>query len=91
MSAEGYQMDPMNTKPVKSLTESTLKAVGELRKLFGFLGYFRHYIKDFARLAKPLPNYFKRMESKRHLRRTVNYHHGHAMNGPMNSKRHLKK
>ena len=54
MSAEGYRMDPSNTEPVKSLTENTPKTVGDLRKLLGFLGYFRRYIKDFARLARPL-------------------------------------
>ena len=51
MSAEGYQMDPSNTEPVKSLTENTPKTVDDLRKLLGFLGYFRCYIKDLARLA----------------------------------------
>ena len=54
VSAEGYQMDPSNTEPVKSLTENTPKTVGDLRKLVGFLGYFRRYIKDFVRLARPL-------------------------------------
>ena len=54
MSAEGYRMDPASTEPVKSLTENTPKTEGELCKLLGFLGYFRHNIKDFARLAKPL-------------------------------------
>ena len=54
MSAEGYRMDPSNTEPVKSLTENTPKTVGDLCKLLGFLGYFRRYIKDFVRLARPL-------------------------------------
>ena len=54
VSAEGYRMDPSNTEPVKSLTENTPKTVGDLCKLLGFLGYFRRYIKDFARLARPL-------------------------------------
>ena len=54
ISAEGYRMDQSNTEPVKSLTENTPKTVGDLRKLLGFLGYFRCYIKDFARLARPL-------------------------------------
>ena len=47
-------MDPSNTEPVKSLTESTPKNAGELHKLLSFLRYFRHYIKDFVRLARPL-------------------------------------
>ena len=54
VSAEGYRMDPVSTEPVKSLTENTPKTEGELHKLLDVLGYFRHYIKDFARLAKPL-------------------------------------
>ena len=41
VSAEGYRMDPVNTEPVKSLTESTPKTVGELWKLLGFFRIFQ--------------------------------------------------
>ena len=30
------------------------KTVGDVQKLLGLLGYFRRYIKDFARIARPL-------------------------------------
>jgi len=30
------------------------KAVGEVRKLTGLLSYYRRYIRDFAKIAKPL-------------------------------------
>ena len=30
------------------------KAVGEVRKLNGLLSYYRRYISDFAKIAKPL-------------------------------------
>ena len=47
-------MDPKNVKSIEALRGTKPKTIGEVRKLFGFLGYFRRYIKDFARIAKPL-------------------------------------
>ena len=59
VSEEGFQIDPADTTAVKSLKEKTPSTVSEVRKLLGFLGYFRSFIRDFARIAKPL---YQRLE-----------------------------
>ena len=54
MSAEGYKLDPSTTEPVENLKKTTPRTIGEVRKLVGLLSYYRRYIKDFSRIAKPL-------------------------------------
>ena len=54
VSAEGHQLDPSDVAAVTSLGEKTPETVGDLRKLLGLLGYYRSYIQDFSRIAKPL-------------------------------------
>ena len=54
VSEEGFQIDPADTTAVKSLKEKTPFTVGEVHKLLGFVGYFRSFIHDFARIVKPL-------------------------------------
>ena len=48
-------------KDTKALNKfrSVPQNVGELRSLLGFLGYFRCYVRDFAKKAKPLYNLLK--------------------------------
>uniref|UniRef100_A0A8C5QI39 Gypsy retrotransposon integrase-like protein 1 n=1 Tax=Leptobrachium leishanense TaxID=445787 RepID=A0A8C5QI39_9ANUR len=47
-------MDPADTAPVLALKNNEPKTVGELRKLLGFISYYRPYVQDFSRIAKPL-------------------------------------
>ena len=54
MSAEGYKLDPSTTEPVENLKKTPPRTIGEVRKLVGLLSYYRRYIKDFSRIAKPL-------------------------------------
>ena len=54
MSAEGYKLDPSTPEPVENLKRTPPRTIGEVRKLAGLLSYYRRYIKDFSRIAKPL-------------------------------------
>lgn len=54
VSSEGYTMDPDEVAPVQALKERVPKTVGDLRRMLGFLSYYRAYIPNFSRIAKPL-------------------------------------
>ncbi len=53
ISAEGYRMDPADTAALERFREVP-KNVGDVRSLLGFLGYYRCYVKNFARIVRPL-------------------------------------
>lgn len=52
--AEKVWVDPMNLEAVQSLTNRTPQRVGDVRRLLGFLSYYRAFIQGFSRVAKPL-------------------------------------
>ncbi|KAI3369399.1 hypothetical protein L3Q82_007472 [Scortum barcoo] len=54
VSAEGVRIDPQDLKAVQVLTSKKPHTVGDVRKLTGFLGYYRSYIQEFSRIAKPI-------------------------------------
>lgn len=54
VSADGVRMDPKDIQAVMSLREKRPSTVGEVCQLLGFLSYYRMYIQDFSRVAKPL-------------------------------------
>jgi len=54
VTSEGVQMDPKDLEAVLKLKERKPKNVGEVRSLLGFLGYYRTFIQDFSRIARPL-------------------------------------
>ena len=54
VSADGYTMDPADVAAVAALKETKPQTIGALRKLLGFISYYRNYIRDFSRLATPL-------------------------------------
>ena len=56
VTSEGYYPDPDNNKVVKALSKQSPKTVGDLRHILGLLGYYRRYIKDYAKIARPLFN-----------------------------------
>ena len=51
---DSYCMDPSNADAVWSLKSNPPRTIGSLRKMLGFLSYYRRYIKDFAKITHPL-------------------------------------
>lgn len=54
VSEDGYTMDPAEIAPVQALKERRPTTVGGLRRMMGFLSYYRAYIPNFSRVAQPL-------------------------------------
>ncbi|KAL2097877.1 hypothetical protein ACEWY4_007084 [Coilia grayii] len=54
ISEDGIQMDPHDVEAVRALQEKQPCTVGDVRRLLGFLSYYRSFIQDFSRLARPL-------------------------------------
>ena len=58
VSAEGYRADPEDVKALQKFREPP-KTVGDVRSLLGFLGYYRSYVRDFAKKLKPVYDLLK--------------------------------
>ncbi len=54
VSAKGVRIDPRDLEAVTALKINRPKTVGEVRRLLGFLGYYRPFIQDFSCVAKPI-------------------------------------
>lgn len=54
VSEKGVHIDPRDLEAVRSLEEKTPQTVGDVRRLLGFLSYYRSYIQDFSRIVKPV-------------------------------------
>ena len=59
VSAEGYKLDPSAITPVFHLKETPPKTTRDVRKLMGFLNYYRRYIPNFSTIAKPIYDILK--------------------------------
>ncbi|TKS84065.1 Retrovirus-related Pol polyprotein from transposon 412 [Collichthys lucidus] len=59
VSEEGIRMDPKDLEAVRVLGHKTPQTVGDIRQLLGFLSYYRTYVQDFSRIAKPLYDLLK--------------------------------
>lgn len=59
VSKDGYSMDSADKEAVLALKDKIPTNIGELRQLLGFLGFFRKYVADFSRRAKPLYDLLK--------------------------------
>lgn len=71
VSAEGSRMDPADTVAITALNEKSPSTVGELRKILGLLSYYRQYIKDFSRIAKPLYDLLKSLLKEKRVQTRV--------------------
>ena len=59
VSEDGHRVDPESTKALLKLRGYVPKTVGEVRHLTGLLGYYRRYIENFSRIAKPIYDLLK--------------------------------
>ncbi|KAL8587250.1 hypothetical protein ACOMHN_013334 [Nucella lapillus] len=61
VSADGFRMDQTDIQAVLALKHQRPRNIGEVRRLLGFIGYFRKYIPSFSRRARKL---FELLETK---------------------------
>ncbi|XP_051793415.1 uncharacterized protein b3gat1b isoform X1 [Acanthochromis polyacanthus] len=54
VSAEGVRIDPRDLEAVRSLRTETPATVGDVRRIVGFLSYYRSYIQGFSKMAAPI-------------------------------------
>lgn len=54
VSAEGVRIDPKDLAAVNSLKDMPPATVGDVRRIMGFLSYYRAYVQDFSRIAAPI-------------------------------------
>ena len=54
VSEQGYTLDPKSIEAVTSLRSQTPQTVGDIRKVCGFMSYFRQWIPQFSTIEKPL-------------------------------------
>ncbi|KAL1278265.1 hypothetical protein QQF64_024938 [Cirrhinus molitorella] len=54
VSDKGVRIDPKDLEAVQSLKSHTPQTIGDVRKLLGFLSYYRSFIQDFSCVAKPI-------------------------------------
>jgi hypothetical protein len=68
-----HTIDPADTAAVNNLRDKRPKTVGDVRQLMGFIGFYRGYIPEFSRRAKPIYDLLKEESSpevKRKIRST---------------------
>ena len=61
----GIEADPDKTEAIRNWSVSS--TVHELRQTIGFFSYYRRFVKDFAKLAKPIHELLKGHENRRNV------------------------
>ena len=54
VSGDGHQMDPGCVKAIENQKEARPQTAGVVRQLAGILSYYRRYIKNLAKVARPI-------------------------------------
>ena len=57
MSARGIHTDPKKVEAVKNFKFNSIKSI---RSFLGLSGFYRKFIKDFAKITKPLRDFLKK-------------------------------
>lgn len=65
VSEAGIEADPDKVQAIQEWPCPT--TVQELRQALGFMGYYRRFVKDYSKLAKPLQDLLKGVENKSHV------------------------
>ena len=65
VSHDGYQIDTSNVKAINALRQCNPKTVGEVRRLLGLLNYYRKYVENFSKIASPIFDLLKKLESNK--------------------------
>ena len=65
VTSDGYSMDPDYVKPMTVFREKLPQNVGELRRLMGMLGYFRRFIQDYSKIARPIFDMLEKPKEKK--------------------------
>ena len=65
ISENGIEADPDKTEAIRNW--SVPSTVHELRQTIGFFSYYRRFVKDFAKLAKPIHELLKGHENRRNV------------------------
>ena len=65
ISHDGYQIDTSNVRAINALRQSNPKTVGEVRRLIGLLNYYRKYVENFSKIASPIFDLLKKLESRK--------------------------
>lgn len=67
VSGEGVKMDSQDLQAVLALKDKEPRTVGEVKSLLGFLGYYRSFIQDFSRMAKPLFELLQKPDTEKNI------------------------
>lgn len=51
---DGVRVDPNDIEAVQALKKKIPETIGDVRRLLGFLSFYRAYVQDFSQMASPL-------------------------------------